>query len=112
MIRARVLRGGEPVNLEVDLGAGGDDVDAVVAIAAGRRDGGIVVGDARIIEEEADIIGRDPGQAGLERVLGAAGDAVRIEVEMVVAQVELDRAEAAARFDRAADRGAVPARAL
>ena len=80
---------------EVDLGARGDHVDAVVPVAAGRGDRRIVIAETAVVEEEADIVGRDPGQAGLETVLGPARDTVRIEVEEIVAQVELDRAEAA-----------------
>src|SRR5688572_21921408 len=63
-----------------------------------------------VIEQEADIIHRDPDQAGLQAVLDAAADRAAVEVEIVVAQVELEGAGAALlAADRAPDRGAVPA---
>src|SRR3712207_5030349 len=95
---------------EVDLSARAQHVDSIVAIAPSRGDGGVVIAHPAIIEQEADIIDRNPDQGCLKPVLDSAEGRRRVQIEMVVTQIELEGAEATLIGAHGAlDAGPVPA---
>src|SRR3546814_14934808 len=97
---------------EGDLRAQADDVDTIIAVAV-DRDGGVLQLKTAVVEQEADVIHRDPGQAELIGGLLAAENAgVRVvEVEVIDAGDALECAHAAL-VDRVLDLGAVKGAAL
>src|SRR3712207_5736071 len=93
---------------EIDLSPSAEDVDAIVSVAACPGDGGAVMIEAGIVQEETHLIVRDPDERGVITMLAAAVDAVAGEIEMIVAQVQLESARAAL-AERSAYLGALPA---
>src|SRR3546814_14804091 len=80
---------------EHHLRARPETVDAIAAVAPGGDDR-VAILQPRIIDHEADIVDRVPDQRRHIAVLLAAEDAPVVEIEMVVAQVDLPDAVPAA----------------
>ncbi len=91
---------------EIDLGPDADGIDPVrcafirtagrtAECAAGRHDRGIAVIQACIVENQPRIIGSRPDQRRLIAVLDAADDARIVEIEVIVARIDLHRAQTA-----------------
>src|SRR3989344_4320015 len=70
-----------------------DDVDAVIAIAR-HRDRRVAIVQPRILRHQPHPAGRRPDDRRHIALLRAAGDPGIVEVEIIVARIDLHRADA------------------
>src|SRR3546814_3208202 len=86
---------GGPAPSEIDLRPQPEGVRRIIAVARRGRDAGVVDPQLSVVGGQADEVDRRPDQRQQRRLLAAADQPRIVEVEMVVAGVELNRADAA-----------------